>query len=143
VTPFVSETLRSSVSSPVFLSSMYSYSSLSKVSPTKTAGLYITSVTRRSARIPAAMGSPARNCTGADQWLQRPEVSFIRQRTRYVCPSRTTEAGIFASALNAVSSALSQRGSISYLPGSRWYICGRGRPRQCHPEVSPRSAGRR
>ncbi len=83
-TPSARDTvLRSRVSSPMFFSSMNSNSSLSVSPPaTGSGGSYISSVTRRSARMPAAIGSPAINCTGVDQWLVRPVLSFTRQRTR-------------------------------------------------------------
>ena len=80
LTPLVSATPdRSIVCWPIFCSSMNSNWSLSVLSP---AGLKCTSLTRSPSISGEEVDTPAVNCTGSDQWLQRPVSSFIRTRTR-------------------------------------------------------------
>src|SRR5687768_12956057 len=53
-----------------------------------------------------------------DQLLQRPVLSFIRTRTRYVLPASTASGGIWISLLKLVSSPLSHVEVISYFRGA-------------------------
>ena len=51
------------------------------------------------------LGALATNCSAGDQRLQRPVLSFIRTRARYVWPGRAPFTGMLIWMLKAVISA--------------------------------------